>query len=564
MRLSDWRGSLPAALFVWTLVVCVLPNAALSFTETMTLPQRLTNLLLPLGLWWLLMSLSSKVGRTALLMFPLMFFGAFQLVLLSLYGRSVIAVDMFLNLVTTNPGEVGELLGNMVGILCVVVLLYIPPIVGGIAGCRSGWRLSGRFMAISRRCAAIVLSAGILCFCLSFTGSRPFRPSRDIYPLNVFCNVVEAADRTARFADYPATSGGYNHHSRIAVPADSCRRLVVLIVGETSRADRWQAIGYERPTSPGITAENGYTVFSRALSESNTTHKSVPMLLSHLHADSFGDSIYSVKGIVTAFREAGFRTAFFSNQRYNHSFIDSFGFEADTCVFIKERDGKDHYDHELTGLLADEISRGDSLQLVVLHTYGSHFSYGDRYPADSAIFTPDGPLEATVSNKPALDNAYDNTVRYTASLIAAVAEIVERSGAEGTVLYTSDHGEDIFDDDRGLFLHASPAPSAWQIHVPFIVWFSKRYSDAHPAMVVNARSNISKDLSTSRSYFQTALQLGGIASAVSDTTASVVSAGYMAPPRRYLNDHNEGVALTGSGLLEADIRHLHSRGISTD
>ncbi len=43
-------------------------------------------------------------------MFFLMFFAAFQLVLLYLYGRSVIAVDMFLNLVTTNPDEVNELL----------------------------------------------------------------------------------------------------------------------------------------------------------------------------------------------------------------------------------------------------------------------------------------------------------------------------------------------------------------------------------------------------------------------------------------------------------------------
>ena len=38
----------------------------------------------------------------------------------------------------------------------------------------------------------------------------------------------------------------------------------------------------------------------------------------------------------TAFKEAGFRTAFFSNQRYNHSFIDFFGMEADTYDFIKE------------------------------------------------------------------------------------------------------------------------------------------------------------------------------------------------------------------------------------
>lgn len=48
------------------------------------------------------------------------------------------------------------------------------------------------------------------------------------------------------------------------------------------------------------------------------------------------DSIYHQKGIITAFKEAGYQTAFFSNQRYNHSFIDFFGKEADTFDFIKK------------------------------------------------------------------------------------------------------------------------------------------------------------------------------------------------------------------------------------
>ena len=36
------------------------------------------------------------------------------------------------------------------------------------------------------------------------------------------------------------------------------------------------------------------------------------------------------KGIITAFKEAGFQTALLLNLRYNHSFFDFFGMEADT------------------------------------------------------------------------------------------------------------------------------------------------------------------------------------------------------------------------------------------
>lgn len=127
----------------------------------------------------------------------------------------------------------------------------------------------------------------------------------------------------------------------------------------------------ERETNPGLSGIGGLTAFSHVLTESNTTHKSVPMLLSPVSASSF-DSIYYQKGIITAFKEAGYQTAFFSNQRYNHSFIDFFGKEADTYDFIKEDVGDSNYnpsDNELLKLVAKELGKGVSRQFIVLHTY---------------------------------------------------------------------------------------------------------------------------------------------------------------------------------------------------
>ena len=46
------------------------------------------------------------------------------------------------------------------------------------------------------------------------------------------------------------------------------------------------------------------------------------------------------------------------------------------------------------------------------------------------------------------------------------------------MLYLSDHGEDIFDDPRHLFLHASPVPSYYQLHIPFLIWMSDSYREA--------------------------------------------------------------------------------------
>ena len=65
-------------------------------------------------------------------------------------------------------------------------------------------------------------------------------------------------------------------------------------------------------------------------------------------------------------------------------------------------------------------------------------------------------------------NAYDNTIRYTDGFLASFDHFYCRKTNSffGYALYFG-YGEDIFDDNRKLFLHASPVPSYYQLHVPF-------------------------------------------------------------------------------------------------
>ena len=73
-------------IFIYLILALMLPNIALCFTEGMTLTENLTNLVLPAGLLMLLASVSRNAGKTVWLMFPFVFFAAFQLVLLYLFG----------------------------------------------------------------------------------------------------------------------------------------------------------------------------------------------------------------------------------------------------------------------------------------------------------------------------------------------------------------------------------------------------------------------------------------------------------------------------------------------
>lgn len=551
MRLSDSR--LAAALAVWTAVVCAIPNVALAITEPLAPCRRLACALLAPALWWLLLSLWARVGRTVLWLFPVMFLAAFQIVLLSLYGRSVIAVDMFLNLVTTNATEVGELLGNMLGAIALVCVLFLPPLVAAVVAVRKRWRLSAAWMRRSRRGALCGLALGLAAFAGGFAEPGPYRPLIDLYPANAVYNAVLAGRRSALTDELARASEAYRTCGSLT--ADSVApRTVVLVIGETSRADRWELNGYSRPTSGPLASDTSYISLHRALSESNTTHKSVPLLLTHLDATTFADSIYYVKSLVAAFGDAGYRTAFFSNQRYNSSFIDRFAFEADTTLFIKEADGADHTDADLLPLVAAELRRPEPLKLIVLHTYGSHFSYADRYPQSDALFVPDRPLSAKASNKERLDNAYDNSIRATALLLDSLGRML--AGAPAAMFYTSDHGEDIFDDARGLFLHASPCPSAYQIHVPLVLWMSPDYAAANPAMAAAARKLTDVRVSSSRAFYHTALQLGSVLTPAFDPSESLVSGAYEQRPPLYLNDHNQPVSLPEAGLQQPDLELL--------
>ncbi|MDE7410601.1 MAG: lipid A phosphoethanolamine transferase [Paramuribaculum sp.] len=546
-------------LVVLTLLV---PNVWLSITEQLTTIQAITNVVLPGGIYLLLMCITPRVGRATLWMTILMIFAAFQMVLLYMYGRSVIAVDMYLNIVTTNPGEVTELLGNIVVIIAVVICLYIPPIVFGIIAVLRRWRLSPEELRGGRIVSGVIIFIGVIFFVLSFFGQRRYAVLRDIYPLNVFYNMGVAVNRATDLTHYHETSADYRYDAVSTVP-DSVNQVIVLVIGETSRADNWQLLGYERPTTPRLMNRKGLTSFAKALSQANTTHKSVPMLLSPLDATTFSDSINHVKSLVTAFKEAGFHTAYFSNQNRNHSYIDFFAEEADTTVFLSDAKKvfeSKSFDTELLPLLDEKLAQNHSKLLVILHCYGSHFNYIDRYPKGFGSFKPDGPAKATHHYRNEQINAYDNTIELTSGFIADIIDHIEATGKQASMLFTSDHGEDIFDDERRLFLHCSPIPSFYQIHVPVLVWLSDNYVDANPQVADVLKANSDKFVASTSTFFHTAMNLAGIESPKLDVNKSLISPTYTPDAAIVLNDHNEAIPLIECGLLKYDFDELRKKG----
>ena len=151
----------PHILLIITVISLSLPNIVLSVTEPMSWMARLCNIILPVSAYLLLMTLLRNTGKMVWAMFIFIFLAAFQLVLLYLFGESIIAVDMFLNLLTTNTGEVSELLSSLIPAVAMVAVIYLPILYFATRGAfDKSYRLADRFIVRFRQWGTAGLALG--------------------------------------------------------------------------------------------------------------------------------------------------------------------------------------------------------------------------------------------------------------------------------------------------------------------------------------------------------------------------------------------------------------------
>ena len=551
-------------LYVYAVVALLLPNIALCYTECLAPWACGVNVLLPLSLYMLFFSVAKRPGKMIWWAFIFVFFAAFQLVLLYLFGTGVIAVDMFLNLVTTNPGEAMELLDNLAPAVVGVFVVYLPLLILGGVNIRRDSRLSVSFQQRVRHWAMQIGAIGLFCLLASYLVVDDYRMRNQLYPVNVCYNLYLAFGRNAASENYKEASRNFKFDARSEHSA-TAPEVYVMVVGETARTHNFSLYGYPRNTNPLLSKTPGIKAFPNVTTQSNTTHKSVPMLLSAASAEDF-ERLFHEKGILAAFKEAGFHTVFISNQLPNHSFIDFLGEQADEHYFLKKEDASqgNHYDEDLLQKLDEILPLADASSsahyhyryrklFVVLHSYGSHFNYQERYPRSFAYFKPDSRSEAKPENRRDLLNAYDNTIRYTDYILHGIIERLQKwEGVQtktdgvydqptSAMLYTSDHGENIFDDERCLFLHAAPKASDYELHVPFIIWTSAGFSKQYPDILKALGENRSKQVQSSLSAFHTMLGIGGIQTRYRLDEYSVASGKYHPTKLLYLDDHDEAI-----------------------
>jgi lipid A ethanolaminephosphotransferase len=256
--------------------------------------------------------------------------------------------------------------------------------------------------------------------------------------------------------------------------------LIILVVGETARADRFSLNGYTKETNPEL-RKQGVVSLTDVSACGTSTGESVPCMFSVMKRKNFDrqDALH-IENALDVLAKNGVQILW----RDNNS--DSKGvavrmqyedFKSTTLNPVCDEECRDI--GMLSGLDKFITAKGSKDILIVLHQMGNHGpEYYRRYPKEFERFTPtckSSDLQNCTQQE--IDNAYDNAILYTDFFLSQVIDFLKKydDQYETAMLYVSDHGESL--GEHGIYLHAAPyiiAPKE-QTHIPAIVWMGQHF-----------------------------------------------------------------------------------------
>ena len=208
---------------------------------------------------------------------------------------------------------------------------------------------------------------------------------------------------------------------------------IILIIGESLRANRLGILGYEKQTTPNLSKINN--LFSKTIFSAGTMTKvSIPSILNRV---KYPGSTYQImkeeNNLFKMAKKTGYETFFYSWQQKSSlkilknfigiNFIDNFKYK-EGIVFDSSFVLGDH-DMNLLNIMK-KINFNSNKKFIILNQRGSHEIYADQYPERFDIF----------------EDKYDNTVLYTDFFLSELIHYLEEVSKKPTyIIYTSDHGE---------------------------------------------------------------------------------------------------------------------------
>ena len=341
-------------------------------------------------------------------------------------------------------------------------------------------------------------------------------------------------------------------------------QIVVVVIGESSRYDRWSLNGYTRETNPLLKQEANLVSLSNILTSVSATRLSVPVIVSRKPATQSLQAGFSEKSFISAFKEAGFKTYWLSNQMSFGQFdtpISVFAKEADVIQFLNLGGFTDtsSFDQILLDPLQRAMADPAKKKLIVLHTLGNHWNYSHRYPRQfdkwqPSLFGVENPAYTDLKLKPQLNDSYDNSILYTDWFLSQVIGRLKQTQQLGSLLYVSDHGQTLYDGTCKLAFHGHN--TQFEFHIPALVWYSDQYQATYPDKVAQLQHNKKARLST-ENVFHTLLDMADIRYSTEKLEWSFVSK-KLRRHKRYVDSY--GWTDYDNSTFKGDCREVMDKG----
>jgi len=370
---------------------------------------------------------------------------------------------------------------------------------------------------------------------LSFFGREHRELRHLINPTNYLFSLKSVISKKVRAGKIIVKPIEHDARKRFTPKKQGKPSLVILVLGETARAMNFSLNGYKRNTNP-LLAEKNIINFSNVTSCGTATAVSVPCMFSKFPRNSYSDSKgLQFENLLDVINHADYDVLWRDNNTGCQGLCKRIAFEnlahMDNDKYCKNGNCVDEILlHDLQEIVDENVARGTSRdKVIILHQKGNHGpTYYKRYPNEFEVFKPACKTNQLQScSEEEVINAYDNAILYTDYFLAKSIDFLKANTDRynTALVYISDHGESL--GEKNLYLHGLPyviAPME-QKKVPFMLWLSGRYKQAHSinesCVLKKSNEKLSHD-----NFFSSMLGLLGIQTEVYDSNLDVFSSCY--------------------------------------
>ena len=452
--------------------------------STANAPAVLSLVLTVGGVTVLMLGLLCFKGSTKPVLITLLLMSSLAAYFMDNYGV-IISDDMLRNVAHTNTAEALDLFS--LKLMVYIGLLGIAP-AAAVARVPVQWR-GWRKESVARLKLLGITLALVIGTVLLF-GSFYASFLREHKELRQRANPVYFMSSAMKFArqSFESTSNRpmvVVGADAVIPPTDLTRELVILVVGETARADHFSLNGYERDTNPRLRQVNVFSA-SNFQACGTSTAVSVPCMFMLDGETKSTLEINKQENLLDVLQRSGVNVLWRDNNSDSKGVASRVQYEDFRSPKINPVCDTECRDEGMLAGLQQYIDlhpRGDIL--IVLHQMGNHGpAYYKRYPPAFEKFKP-ACKESDLSrcSREEIVNAYDNAILYTDHFLAKAIELLKKNDSrfETALFYVSDHGESL--GENGIYLHGMPksiAPEA-QLHVPAVMWFGRNFHAVTPS-----------------------------------------------------------------------------------